>query len=294
MSRKAEKGTDVMLSAAPSKKKNKKKPLSRTKSRLRQPEGPGSSIPCPEFDGSIALATEKSVQGRIWNAAIPSGSTFDWADLACAIPTLLVMARKCAGIESLVQKTILGLDICTLALSSCDTMRFEARRSVLAEDEYGFADVIIAIISSATKNDEDEKVDERVLQSVANLILVALDLESGNKSDDSAKKSFMKTLNKSQADGVESFLYSLLSGSQAKTVLCGLRFASVVEETISLSRKARDQVKVDYERALNNVTDENMRRAMLLFVSTRGKKSSSPSRPRATSSSSGDKKCVVM
>ena len=135
LSRKIEKGTNVMLAAAPSKKK-KKRALSRTKSKLRQPEGPGSSTPCPDFDGSITLATEGFAQGRIWNSAIPSDSTFDWADLACAIPTLLVMARKCAGIESLHQKCVSGLNICTLALSSCDSMRFEARRSVLLEDEY--------------------------------------------------------------------------------------------------------------------------------------------------------------
>ena len=203
------------------------------------------------------------------------------------------MSRKCAGIESLHQKCVSGLNICTLALSSCDGMRFEARRSVLLEDEYGFADSIAGIIHNAMKVDEDEKVDENVLQSVANLILVTLDLEGGNKSDAAVKKKFMKELNKSE--GVEPFLFTLLSGSKADTVLCGLRFASMVEDTISLSSKARAQVKADYERALKDVTDENMKRAMVFFVSNRGKKSSSTSRARATSSPSSEKKnCIVM
>ena len=158
---------------------------------------------------------------------------------------------------------------------------------------YGFTDSIAAIIHSAMKTDEDEKVDEHVLQSVANLILVTLDLESGNKSDAAVKKKIMKTLSKSE--GAESFLFTLLSGSKPDTVLCGLRFASMVEDTISLSSKARAQVKADYERALKDVTDENMKRAMVFFVSSRGKKSSSTSRARATSSTSSEKKsCIVM
>ena len=74
--------------------------------QIETTEGPGSSTPCRFFDGSITLATEGSVQGRIWNSANSEESTFDWADLA--LPTLLVMSRKCAGIESLHQKCVSG------------------------------------------------------------------------------------------------------------------------------------------------------------------------------------------
>jgi len=290
MSKKLEKGTNIMLGAAPSGKNNKKrshKTFSRTKSRLRQPEGPGSSTAPPEFDGSITLATDESTPARIWNASI-SGEGFEWADLASAIPTLLNMARRCVGIDSLADKAVLGLDICTNALSSCGSVRFEARRSVLMEEEYEFADVMSSIMSE----DHDEKIDERVLRSVASLILVTLDLETGNKDDETTKRKFLKTLNKT--DKLESFLMCLLSGSQSETILCGLRLASVVDNSMKLSSKTRNQIKTDYDRGLKSIKDENMRSTFLNVVSQSGKKEARSRARTASAASNGDKKCIVM
>ena len=70
----------------------------------------------------------------------------------------------------------------------------------------------------------------------------------------------------------------------------------MVEDTISLSSKARAQVKADYERALKDVTDENMKRAMVFFVSNESGKSGNP--PVALElhhlPSSEKKNCIVM